>query len=208
MGQVESQRDDLATLYHISDELSRSVQPDVGRQRAVELVTNIFGSECLLVAGHFHPQSRAFHGTVTYRRNNMNIVERPYPDDAVREAAPYFDPGLVDQDRGIEVPDAARLLYQLGIAEVEADPEPRRVIEQDPARYQRALSAPEWHERPTTLWPLSSGEYIEPPLADVDVIAIDMIADALKNPGPGYQSLKLRKKPWQPNLKSLNLNFS
>ena len=95
--QVENQRDDLATLYYISDQLGGSLRPDVGFRRAVELVATIFASDCLLVAGHFHPESRTFHGTVTYRGEDQKIVERPYPDEAVKVTAPYFDPSLVER---------------------------------------------------------------------------------------------------------------
>jgi signal transduction histidine kinase len=95
--QVESQRDDLQTLYDISEQLSKTVHPDERCRRAVELASSIFGSECVLVAGHFHPESRAFHGTVTYRGKNMEVVERSYPDEAVESAAPYYDPDLVQR---------------------------------------------------------------------------------------------------------------
>ena len=95
--QVTSQRDDLATLYKISDQLARSVGPDDGGRRAVELASSIFGSDCILVAGHFHTESHAFHGTVTYRGEGGEIEEHPYPEEAVKTAAPYFDPDIVEQ---------------------------------------------------------------------------------------------------------------
>jgi signal transduction histidine kinase len=95
--QVESQRDDLGTLYKISDQLARSISPDEGRRRAVELAGSIFASDCLLVAGHFHAESHVFHGTLTYRGEGGEIKEHPYPDEAVKATAPYFDPDIIEQ---------------------------------------------------------------------------------------------------------------
>jgi signal transduction histidine kinase len=65
--------------------------------RAVELASSIYQSDCILIAGHFHPESRVFHGTVTYRGTNRRIVERPFPDETVESAAHYYDTDLVDQ---------------------------------------------------------------------------------------------------------------
>lgn len=94
---IEQQRDELSTLYFITDQLSRSVQPNLVCRRAVELAGSVIGTPCVLIAGHFHADSRAFHGTVTYHRPDGSIVERPYPDPDVEEAAPYFSAATVDR---------------------------------------------------------------------------------------------------------------
>ena len=75
--ELEKQRNDLRTIYYIADELSRSVQPKMLCRRVVELTSSVFGSTCVLIAGHFHPESYAFHGTVTYPEPGGKIVERP-----------------------------------------------------------------------------------------------------------------------------------
>jgi len=95
--EIAQQRDQLSTLYFIADQLSRSVQPNVVCKRAVELASSVFGSVCVLVAGHFHPDSRVFHGTVTYHGPGGEIVEHPYPDESVSESASFFSAAIVER---------------------------------------------------------------------------------------------------------------
>jgi signal transduction histidine kinase len=95
--QVEQQRNDLRTIYYIADQLSRSIQPSLLCRRVVELASSIFGSACVLIAGHFHPDSRAFHGTVTYKKPGGEIVEQPYPDEQVNKAAPFYNTHIVER---------------------------------------------------------------------------------------------------------------
>jgi signal transduction histidine kinase len=94
--QIRGQRDSLETLYGIADHLSRTIRPDVRCRRAVELASMVFGTDCVLVAGHFHPESGAFHGTVTFRESGGPIVEQPYPCEDVRSAAPYYRSSIVE----------------------------------------------------------------------------------------------------------------
>ncbi|MEW5984785.1 MAG: HAMP domain-containing sensor histidine kinase [Acidobacteriota bacterium] len=117
--QIAQQRDELSTLYFITDQLSRSVQPNLVCRRAAELTTSVLGTTCVLVAGHFHPDSRAFHGTVTYQRPDGSIVENPYPDDGVEAAAPYFSAAIVsrwlrgDLDGVVHIREGATTAYPL-----------------------------------------------------------------------------------------------
>jgi len=89
---VEYQRDDLRMLYFIADELGQSVEPEERRRRAVELVGTIFGSDCLLIAGHFHPESRVFHGTLTYRHAGSEITEVPFGEGQEVPDIPFYAP--------------------------------------------------------------------------------------------------------------------
>jgi signal transduction histidine kinase len=91
---LEKQRNDLKTIYYIADQLSRSIQPKMLCRRVVELTSSVFGSVCVLIAGHFHPESQAFHGTVTYPEPDGNIVERPFPDEGVKKV-PFYNPVIV-----------------------------------------------------------------------------------------------------------------
>jgi len=97
MEEVARQREELSTIYYIADQLSLSIQPNMVCRRAVELSSSIFGSVCVLIAGHFHPDSRAFHGTVTYYEPGGDIVERPYPDDGVKRAVPFYNGAIVER---------------------------------------------------------------------------------------------------------------
>jgi len=114
--QMEQQRDDLGTLYYIADQLSRSIQPNVVSKRAVEMASSIFGSICVLVSGHFHPDSRVFHGSVTYHGPDGEIIERSYPDDDVEEAAPFYDPAIVERWIRGELDGMIRIREELAVA--------------------------------------------------------------------------------------------
>jgi signal transduction histidine kinase len=94
--QLEKQRNDLKTIYYIADQLSRSIQPKMLCQRVVELTRSVFGSLCVLVAGHFHPESHAFHGTVTYPAPDGAIVERPFPDEGA-QAVLFYNASIVNR---------------------------------------------------------------------------------------------------------------
>jgi signal transduction histidine kinase len=107
--QIKQQRDELSTLYFITDQLSRSAQPGMVCRRAVELATSVFGSVCVLIAGRFHPESHAFSGTVTYHGPTGEIVERPYPDEGVKQAALYYHPAIVERWLRGELDGVARI---------------------------------------------------------------------------------------------------
>jgi len=92
--ELEKQRYDLKTIYYIADQLSRSIQPNLLSRRVVELTASVFGSRCVLIAGHFHPDSHAFHGTVTYPEPEGSIVENPFPDDGVK-VVPFYNASIV-----------------------------------------------------------------------------------------------------------------
>jgi signal transduction histidine kinase len=94
--QLEKQRNDLRTIYYIADQLSRSIQPKMLCRRVVELTSAVFGSTCVLIAGHFHPESNVFHGTVTYPEPGGAIVESPFPDEGVK-TVPFFSVSIVDR---------------------------------------------------------------------------------------------------------------
>jgi signal transduction histidine kinase len=94
--ELEKQRNDLRTIYYIADELSRSIQPKMLCRRVVELTSSVFGSICVLIAGHFHPESHAFHGTVTYPKPGGTIVESPFPDEGAK-AVPFYSSSVVDK---------------------------------------------------------------------------------------------------------------
>lgn len=92
--QLEKQRNDLQTIYYIADQLSRSIQPKMLCRRVVELTSSVFGSICVLIAGHFHPESQAFHGTITYPDPGGNIVEHSFPDEGAKEV-PFYNASIV-----------------------------------------------------------------------------------------------------------------
>ena len=94
--QLEKQRNDLRTIYYIADQLSRSIQPKMLCRRVVELTSTIFGSTCVLIAGHFHPESNVFHGTVTYPEPGGAILENPFPDQGVT-TVPFYSASIVDR---------------------------------------------------------------------------------------------------------------
>lgn len=106
--EVADRREDIQTLYYIADQLSRSIEPDVMRRRAVEMASTIFGSRCVLLAGHFASDSTTFHGTVTYWENETHVVERPYPDPNVEEAVSFYDPVAVNRWRRGELSQETR----------------------------------------------------------------------------------------------------
>jgi len=114
--QIEQQRDELSMLYFIADQLGRSIQPNIVPRRGVELSSSVFGSVCVLIAGHFHPDSGAFHGTVTYKEPNGAIVERPYPDAEVAKVAPYYSASIVERWLQGELDGLARLREEPTVA--------------------------------------------------------------------------------------------
>ena len=64
---VERQRDEFATLYRFTDQLSRTVRPEERRLRAVELATQFLGAECVFIQASFLPESQSGAGTITMR---------------------------------------------------------------------------------------------------------------------------------------------
>ena len=105
---VADRQEDLQALYYIADQLSRSIEPDVMRRRAVEMASAIFGSRCVLLAGHFASDSITFRGTVTYWQDETHVVEQHYPDSMVEASAPFYDPDAVDRWRRGELTQETR----------------------------------------------------------------------------------------------------
>jgi signal transduction histidine kinase len=64
---VEQQRDEFATLYRFTDQLSRTVRPEERRLRAVELATQFLGAECVFLQASFLPETQSGAGTITMR---------------------------------------------------------------------------------------------------------------------------------------------
>lgn len=93
--EIEDQRDDLKTMYHIADQLSRGIRAEERRRRAVELAISIFKSDCLLIAAHFHPGTDAFDGTLTYRDASSGIVEHPFSEADGEEPVPFYSAAIV-----------------------------------------------------------------------------------------------------------------
>lgn len=94
MQEIRSHQDDLQDLYSIADQLSRSIQPEERRRRAMELVGSIFKSDCLIIAGHFHSESHVFHGTITYRKEG-EILERSFSGEEDLPAVPFYSSSIV-----------------------------------------------------------------------------------------------------------------
>jgi signal transduction histidine kinase len=94
--EIRTHRDDLQNLYYIADQLSRSIRPEERRQRAVELIGSIFESDCLIIAGHFHPESHVFHGTITYRQGE-EILERPLSSVEDLPTVSFSSPAIVER---------------------------------------------------------------------------------------------------------------
>jgi len=95
--QIEYQRDDLQTLYHIADQLGQSVEPGERRRRAVELVGTIFESDCLLIAGYFHAESDVFHGTLTYRDEGSEVIEDRFEEGDGVLGVSFYAPNTVER---------------------------------------------------------------------------------------------------------------
>lgn len=116
---IEYQRDDLQTLYFIADELGQSVEPEERRRRAVELVGTIFESDCLLLAGHFHAESRVFDGTLTYRDEKSEITEVPFGEDEQVPELSFYAPATFERwqlgelDGRLMVRDGSTVTYPL-----------------------------------------------------------------------------------------------
>ena len=91
------QRDALKTLYFIADQLSASLDPEVRRRRAVELVGSIFESDCLLITGYTQEETREFRGTLTYRDAAQNIREQAISEDVSLPDIPFFAPVIFDR---------------------------------------------------------------------------------------------------------------
>ncbi|MBN2320086.1 MAG: HAMP domain-containing histidine kinase [Acidobacteria bacterium] len=113
--QLEKQRNDLQTIYYIADQLSRSIQPKMLCRRVVELTGSVFGSICVLIAGHFHPESQAFHGTVTYPEPGGEIVERPFPDEGAKKV-PFYNASIVGRWIRGELDDVIRFRVEPTVA--------------------------------------------------------------------------------------------
>ena len=94
--ELEKQRYDLKTIYYIADQLSRSIQPKKLCRRVVELTKSVFGSVCVLIAGHFHSETNVFQGTVTFPEAGGAIIERPFPDEGVK-AVPFYNGSIVNR---------------------------------------------------------------------------------------------------------------
>jgi len=112
---LEKQRNDLQTIYYIADQLSRSIQPKMLCRRVVELTGSVFGSRCVLIAGHFHPESYSFHGTVTYPDPSGKIVERPFPDEGVK-SVPFYNAAIVGRWMRGELDDVIRFRVEPTVA--------------------------------------------------------------------------------------------
>jgi signal transduction histidine kinase len=113
--ELEKQRYELKTIYYIADQLSRSIQPKMLCRRVVELTRSVFGSVCVLVAGHFHPESHAFHGTVTYPEPGGSIIERPFPDEGVK-AVPFYSSAIASRWLSGELDGVIRFRMDLTVA--------------------------------------------------------------------------------------------
>jgi signal transduction histidine kinase len=93
--QVERQRNDLQTMYYIAGNLSRIVQPQKRRQRAVQMASHIFDSDCLLIAGNFQPEIHTFIGTLTVKTTGSSITEHPFSEEDWRNTVSFYSPELV-----------------------------------------------------------------------------------------------------------------
>lgn len=117
--QIEQQRNDLKTIYYIADQLSMSIRPNMLCRRVVELTDAVFGSNCVLIAGHFNQDTHAFSGTITYLEPRGDIVERPYPDENVKTAVSFYNVSIVEKwlrgelDGMIRIREAATVAYPL-----------------------------------------------------------------------------------------------
>jgi signal transduction histidine kinase/HAMP domain-containing protein len=68
---TERQRDEYATLYRFTDQLSRAVRPEERRLRAVELATQFLGAECVFIQADFRPETESGSGTITMRGEDV-----------------------------------------------------------------------------------------------------------------------------------------
>jgi len=64
---IKQQRDEFATLYRFTDQLSRTVHPEERRLRAVEMATQFLGAECVFIQASFLPETQSGAGTITMR---------------------------------------------------------------------------------------------------------------------------------------------
>jgi signal transduction histidine kinase/HAMP domain-containing protein len=101
--EITDQRDDLKTFYHIAAELGRGVKGDERRRRGVEVASTIFKSDCLLIAGRFHPDTEAFDGTLTYRDASSSIVERPFTEAEEQAPVQFYSATIVNKWLGGEL---------------------------------------------------------------------------------------------------------
>jgi signal transduction histidine kinase len=95
--QVERKRDDLKTMYYIAGNLSRIVQPQKRRQHAVKLISIVFDSDCLLIAGTFKPETHTFIGTGTVKTSGSDIIEHPFSNTDWRKTVSFYSPELVER---------------------------------------------------------------------------------------------------------------
>jgi signal transduction histidine kinase/HAMP domain-containing protein len=94
---VERQRDEFQTLYHFTDQISRSVLPEERRLRAVELATQFLGAECVLVQADYQPESQTGQGTITLREAG-SFEDHPFrfgPDS--RQGVPPFLSRIIER---------------------------------------------------------------------------------------------------------------
>ncbi len=106
---AERKRDEFATLYRFTDQLSRAVRPEERRLRAVELATQFLGAECVFVQAAFRPETQAGSGTITMRSEGM-FEDHPFsfgPDS--QEAVPTFLRRVVQRWLGGEFDDTDKL---------------------------------------------------------------------------------------------------
>jgi signal transduction histidine kinase len=87
---VESQRDEFATLYRFTDQLSRTIRPEERRLRAVELATQFLGAECVFIQASFLPETQSGAGTITMRSAGEFEDHRFSFGPESQEAVPTF----------------------------------------------------------------------------------------------------------------------
>ncbi len=107
--QLKNKQDDLTHLYHIADHFSQSIKPDQSLRHAVELVRTVFEADCLIIAGHFDPNTHTFHGTLTYRDTDGRIVERPFSEADAKDTVPFYSSTIVDKWMYGELDGVARI---------------------------------------------------------------------------------------------------
>ena len=96
--EAAEQRENLAILYGIAEDLSEQASLDDRRRRVVQQVTRIFQSDSVLISGHFHPQTGVFHGMITYlRKGELVPTEVPYPHEGIEKKFPHYNQELIDR---------------------------------------------------------------------------------------------------------------
>jgi signal transduction histidine kinase/HAMP domain-containing protein len=109
IGVAERQRDEFATLYRFTDQLSRAVRPEERRLRAVRLATQFLGAECVFIQADFRPETQAGSGTITMRSEGI-FEDHPFSFGAhSQEAVPTFLRRVVQRWLRGEFDDTDRL---------------------------------------------------------------------------------------------------